>query len=753
MQIILNIFYFKIMHIFSLIKSFILYLFKKIFLFIKFFILFASKKIHMFFINFNQMHFIYLSLLWLLLYLKQGLFSTEHFKEVCLWWVKSEVLYCSFFEKITTYLLVPEIIILWIMSMSLLAVAKWLKTKESKTKESKAKELKTKNKDKGFKEVYFLWIVLPFLLLRIFTSKPSDNGSINFFNEHYVLVWEYWIWLLIIIFLSFIMFNKEDFSINIAKKPKKTPILEEIKENRDEDKAGVIKNNQDEDKVGIIKDKLPLIIEKILYSSFKKVSFDAEGNKKSWLCSIEEVIQEKEEEYFVVLDLHEDLFEIISSLSNYKWTLWIESLWNIPWFKKATWKSKAWKNGVVLNVLGWRINLKATFKFPNLLVDEESVNPLDFKIWIDEKWNHLVYNLWKFPHLLTASETWGWKSVALNNLLVSCMKNKLAWHPIRFFIVDPKMVEFSVFEWLKGFHISTSIDKGLNTAKWLVSEMYRRYDVLKRVKVKNIKEYHWRGFAMDYLLFIVDEFADIMTSGWETAREFETAIVKLTQLARAVWIHVVLATQNPIWEVITSNIKANMTSRLWLRTSDSIKSRTIIDSWVLADIKYPWEWYMKTWEWMTHFKSYYIDNETELADFIAYYKQKTKWKLKDIKVQPNLLSEEKGVPVHLDKNVDILNSFQQSIEKWDYHVDVHSVSYLILKDLVNEWWYKSKSNFYESYRKDDVSKRSIEKLINKLKEKQYIEYSESSKINNIVPEINKNFLWDLYQAIYSIIRR
>ena len=465
-------------------------------------------------------------------------------------------------------------------------------------------------------------------------------------------------------------------------------------------------------------------------------------------------MKEWDEQVFVVFDVHEKLLANIFELSKYNWTLWIESYGNIKGFQWAKWKSKSWKNGLVINIQWTRIDMWATYQFPSLLEDNILIKkPLDFSIWKDEKGWNLVFDLAKLPHLLVASETWWWKSVAMTNILVSLMKNRIGWHPIKFMIVDPKKVEFSLFEWLENFNITTEIDKGLNMAKWLVAEMLKRYSILQKMKLKNIKEYHENGFRMDYILFIVDEFADIMTQWWDTAKEFENAVIRLTQLARAVGIHVVLATQNPIGEVITSNIKANMTSRLWFRTSDSIKSRTIIDSSELASIQYKGEWYMKTWEWLVHLKSYYIDNETELKDFIAYYKRKTTWKSVESNEQQKLWEEQMSVPVHHKNKHHVIHKFEDSIDEWEYHIDKMSSSFLILRELVKEWGYKSRKDFFERLKKYNISKGTVEKLINNLKQKELIEYVESAKINKIAKDIDHKYLNELYASIYSVIQK
>ncbi len=284
------------------------------------------------------------------------------------------------------------------------------------------------------------------------------------------------------------------------------------------------------------------------------------------------------------------------------------------------------------------------FKFPKLMSlmysKQLHKNPLDFSVWVDENHEIKTYNLRNFPHLLVAWESWGWKSVALTDVLVSLMKNKLNWAPIDFVIIDPKEVEFWLYEKLPGFTVETDVNKAVNVLKNLVDEMNRRYSILKELWIKKIEHYHNKGNTdMNYIVAIVDEFWDIMVwtdkESKDNWKQIEALITKLVQKARAVWIHCVLATQNPIWEVITSNIKANVWARLWLRTSDTIKSRTIIDSDDLSTIKSKWEAFIKTENWLEHIKTFFIDEEKELPEFIKFYKRS----LKEVEVEESNFSK------------------------------------------------------------------------------------------------------------------
>lgn len=125
---------------------------------------------------------------------------------------------------------------------------------------------------------------------------------------------------------------------------------------------------------------------------------------------------------------------------------------------------------------------------------------------------------------------------------------------------------------------------------------------------------------MSYEVVVIDEFADIMTTDKERADVFENCVIRLSQLARAIGIHLIIATQNPIATVITSNIKANLPARLGCKTVDGIKSNTIIDETILGDIKNKGEIYLKSDIGMKHMKSFFIDaDKGELQAFIDYY--------------------------------------------------------------------------------------------------------------------------------------
>lgn len=206
-----------------------------------------------------------------------------------------------------------------------------------------------------------------------------------------------------------------------------------------------------------------------------------------------------------------------------------------------------------------------------------------------------IADLSKMPHLLMAGATGQGKSVGLNAILVSLLYKK---HPaqIKFVLVDPKKVELTLFNRIERHFLAklpdsaeaiiTDTKKVIHTLNSLCIEMDQRYDLLKDAEVRNIKEYNVKFVQrklnpnlghkyLPYIVLVVDEFADlIMTAG----KEVETPIARLAQLARAIGIHLIIATQRPSVNIITGTIKANFPSRIAFRVTSKIDSRTILDS-------------------------------------------------------------------------------------------------------------------------------------------------------------------------------
>ena len=206
-----------------------------------------------------------------------------------------------------------------------------------------------------------------------------------------------------------------------------------------------------------------------------------------------------------------------------------------------------------------------------------------------------MVDLAKMPHLLVAGATGQGKSVGLNAIITSLLYKK---HPaeLKIVMVDPKKVEFSIYTPIEnhflakipgdGDSIITDVTKVIQTLTSLCQEMDTRYDLLKKARVRNIKEYNAKFIArqlnpehghnyMPYIVVVIDEFGDlIMTAG----KEVELPIARIAQLARAVGMHMIIATQRPTTNIITGTIKANFPARMAFKVMSQIDSRTILDA-------------------------------------------------------------------------------------------------------------------------------------------------------------------------------
>ncbi|MBF0123302.1 MAG: DNA translocase FtsK [Candidatus Omnitrophica bacterium] len=187
----------------------------------------------------------------------------------------------------------------------------------------------------------------------------------------------------------------------------------------------------------------------------------------------------------------------------------------------------------------------------------------------------ILANLADMPHLLVAGATGSGKTVALNAIITSILYNA-APNEVKFIMIDPKMVELVQYNDIPHMLCPAITDhkKVAAALGWVVAEMETRYKTLAKHQVRNIAAYHAKGFEMPFIVVVVDEFADLMqTSG----KLVESAVVRLAQLARAVGIHLILATQRPSVNVITGVIKANLPARIAFRVNSQVDSRTILD--------------------------------------------------------------------------------------------------------------------------------------------------------------------------------
>jgi S-DNA-T family DNA segregation ATPase FtsK/SpoIIIE len=275
-----------------------------------------------------------------------------------------------------------------------------------------------------------------------------------------------------------------------------------------------------------------------------------------------------------------------------------------------------------------------------------------------------VADLAKMPHLLMAGATGQGKSVGLNAILTSLLYKK---HPaeVKFVLVDPKKVELTLFNKIERHYLAklpdteeaiiTDTTKVINTLNSLCIEMDARYDLLKDAMVRNIKEYNTKfknrklnpndGHRfLPYIVLVVDEFADlIMTAG----KEVETPIARLAQLARAIGIHLIIATQRPSVNVITGIIKANFPARIAFRVTSKIDSRTILDNSGADQLIGRGDMLYTQGNELTRLQCAFVDTPevADITDFIGSQKA-----YPDAHLLPEYVGEEGGTNV--DNNID-----------------------------------------------------------------------------------------------------
>ena len=240
------------------------------------------------------------------------------------------------------------------------------------------------------------------------------------------------------------------------------------------------------------------------------------------------------------------------------------------------------------------IGLASLLKTPEYT---DSPHPLYVALGKDVTGNAHFANIARMPHALVAGTTGSGKSITMHNLVISLLFRNSP-DQLRFFMVDPKRVELTLYEGIPHLlaPVITEAKKALMMLKWAIKEMERRYDILQTEKIQNLDSYHANVYKpakkaweekgspeeervelpepLPYIVILMDELADLMHA---YPRELEAAIVRLAQMSRAVGIHLILATQRPSVNVITGTIKANIPTRIALNVASQIDSRTILD--------------------------------------------------------------------------------------------------------------------------------------------------------------------------------
>ncbi|PLK58822.1 cell division protein FtsK [Candidatus Palibaumannia cicadellinicola] len=220
-------------------------------------------------------------------------------------------------------------------------------------------------------------------------------------------------------------------------------------------------------------------------------------------------------------------------------------------------------------------------------------SPLSLVLGKDIRGQTVIVDLMKMPHLLVAGTTGSGKSVGINAMILSILY-KATPQNVRFIMIDPKMLELSVYEGIPHLltKVITNMNDAMNVLSWCICEMDRRYKLMSELGVRNLTNYNKRITqakyepirlkykpkvlleTLPYIVIVVDELADLMMM---IGKKMEYLIVRLAQKARASGIHLVLATQRPSVDVITGLIKANIPTRIAFAVSSTIDSRTILD--------------------------------------------------------------------------------------------------------------------------------------------------------------------------------
>ena len=232
----------------------------------------------------------------------------------------------------------------------------------------------------------------------------------------------------------------------------------------------------------------------------------------------------------------------------------------------------------VPNQIRSRVRLRGLLASPDF---KKETSSLGIALGRDVSGVPVYTDLTRLPHLLVAGATGTGKTIFLNSLILSLLYYNSP-ESLRLILVDPKRVEFTVYNNLP--HLLTpvicTVDRNIYVLNWLIDEMEKRFILLSEVGVRNIDSFNEKMVKeqkkkMPYIVLIIDELADLMAA---RGKDMESRVVRIAQMARAVGIHLVLATQRPSTEVITGLIKANITSRISFQLPTQIDSRTVLDS-------------------------------------------------------------------------------------------------------------------------------------------------------------------------------
>lgn len=276
----------------------------------------------------------------------------------------------------------------------------------------------------------------------------------------------------------------------------------------------------------------------------------------------------------------------------------------------------------------------------------------------DIGWDSIVGDLAKMPHLLIAGQTWSGKSVAMNGFILSLLY-KNSPDMLRLIMIDPKRVELSIYNGIPHLlaPIISDHEKALNSLKWCVAEMMRRYDIMTQSRSRNLEEYNkkvWKKEKLPNIVIIIDELAELM---WRNnKKDVENAITRMAQLGRASGMHLLVATQRPSVDVITGLIKANIPSRIALTVTSQVDSRTILDQIWAEDLVWYWDMlFSPIWSDPKRIQGVLV--ETEEVEAVVNHIKRT--------IDPNMLEDLYDTSITEWEE----SNFAWSIVAWDYDED------------------------------------------------------------------------------------
>lgn len=314
--------------------------------------------------------------------------------------------------------------------------------------------------------------------------------------------------------------------------------------------------------------------------------------------------------------------------------------------------------------------------FYNLLNNEEflkSPNLLQIAVGVTINGTNIYYNLAEMPHLLIAGSTGSGKSVCVNSIIASILF-KARPDQVKFIMIDPKMVELSGYNGIPHLiaPVVTDPAKASGALMWAVEEMERRYELLSRCQgVKNISTYNEKleelretvdpSFEpMPYIVIVIDELADLMMT---CSAEVEGSICRLTQMARAVGMHLIIATQRPSVNVITGLIKANLPSRIAFSVSSQVDSKTILDAAGAEKLlgKGDMLFLPKGLTKPKRLQGPYV-SDNELNDLINFVKSQGKPEYLNIAIERNKKDEDDEDDEEVDSDVSLIDAIKKYLQ-------------------------------------------------------------------------------------------